>query len=199
MTVVAQPVPYDVVVLAGGRGERLGGVDKAQVQVGGVSLLDRALSATAGARQRVVVAPERAGVDGVVWTLEEPAGGGPVAGVVAGLAGLGEAPAPWVLVLAVDQPGLEAVVPRVLEVAGSAGPDVDAVCPRDAEGMEQWLLAAYRTSALQQAVAEVGTGHGVSVRRTVSGLRTADVPEVRDHLGDVDTPADLRRWRESLG
>jgi molybdopterin-guanine dinucleotide biosynthesis protein A len=193
----AEVVVHAAIVLAGGRGARMGGVDKGALSVGGTSLLERAVTATAGARSRVVVGPQRPGFEGVHWTLEEPAGGGPVAGIVAGLAAL-PADVPWV-VLAVDQPGVEAAVPALLRAAAQAGPDVDVLCPRDGEGHPQWLLAAYRGSALRQAVSELGTGHGVSVRRAVSGLRSAEVVGVAEHLGDVDTPEDLRRWRDTLG
>ncbi|XVV06848.1 molybdenum cofactor guanylyltransferase [Actinosynnema sp. CA-248983] len=65
---------WDAVVLAGGRGSRLGGVDKAAVEVGGRTLLDHALDAVRGARRTVVVGPEKP-VPGVVWTREEPPGG----------------------------------------------------------------------------------------------------------------------------
>ena len=43
---------YDAIVLAGGRGSRLGGVDKGAVDIGGVTLLQRVLTATA--RQHLV-------------------------------------------------------------------------------------------------------------------------------------------------
>ncbi|MGH8776871.1 MAG: NTP transferase domain-containing protein, partial [Jiangellaceae bacterium] len=46
---------WDAVVLAGGRGSRLGGVDKPALRIGGRTLLDTALVATAAARSTVVV------------------------------------------------------------------------------------------------------------------------------------------------
>ncbi len=191
-------VEHDAIVLAGGRGERLGGVDKGAVSVGGLSLLQRAVAATGSARRRVVVGPAREGFDGVRWTVEQPAGGGPVAGIVAGLAAL-PGGAPWVVLLAVDQPGVGAAVPVLLREAARAGPDVDVLCPHDADGHAQWLLAVYRGPALRQAVSQLGSGHGVSVRRAVSGLRSAEVSGVGEHLGDIDTPEDLQRWRDTLG
>src|SRR5690606_13300390 len=42
------------VILAGGRGERLGGMVKAELRVGGVRLLDRVLPIVAGCRPVVV-------------------------------------------------------------------------------------------------------------------------------------------------
>ena len=191
-------VEHDVIVLAGGRGERLGGQDKALLEVGGRSLLARVLEATVDARTVVVVGAPRPGIDGVHWTSEEPSGGGPTAGIVAGMRALGGGAAPWVLVLAVDQPGAAAVVPHVLGSAAEAPGEADVLCPLDADGHPQWLLAAYRREALVRACATVGTGHGVSVRRLVAGLRVVDVPGAAADVGDVDTWADHRAWQDRM-
>jgi molybdopterin-guanine dinucleotide biosynthesis protein A len=75
----------DAIVLAGGRGARLGGVDKADLVVGGQTLLERALAATAGANRTVVVGPRRPTSRPVTWAREHPPGGGPVAALAAGL------------------------------------------------------------------------------------------------------------------
>ena len=92
---------YDAIVLAGGAGRRLGGVDKAALEVGGRTLLDRVLAALVDARRVVVVGPSRSLPPGVIVTSEQPPGGGPVAGLAAGL-DLVEAP--LVAVLACDLP-----------------------------------------------------------------------------------------------
>ncbi|MFZ2514092.1 MAG: NTP transferase domain-containing protein, partial [Candidatus Lutibacillus vidarii] len=42
-------IRHDAIVLAGGRGSRLGGVDKGAVPVAGRALLDRVLDAVSGA------------------------------------------------------------------------------------------------------------------------------------------------------
>lgn len=194
----APGVEHDAIVLAGGRGLRLGGQDKALLEVGGRPLLERVLDATAAAGTVVVVGAPRPGIDGVHWTCEEPSGGGPAAGIVAGLSALGGRAAPWVLVLAVDQPGAAAVVPRVLGAAAEAPAEADVLCPLDGDGHPQWLLAAYRRDALVRACATVGTGHGVSVRRLVTDLVHVDVPGVREHLGDVDTWAEHQAWQRRL-
>lgn len=194
---------HDVVVLAGGGGTRLGGTDKAALVVAGRTLLDRVLDAAAGARRVVVVGP----VDvpaGVLQAVEDPPRGGPVAGIVAGMTALArerpvrDQPVPWTLVLAVDQPDAASAVPALLEASAAAGPEAELLCHEDTEGHPQWLLAAYRTSALHRAVAAVGTGHGTSVRRLVGGLRTTAVTEGADHVGDIDTWADHRAWEDRL-
>lgn len=187
---------HDALVLAGGRGSRLGGVDKAGLVVAGRSLLDRVLDATAGAETTVVVGPVSVPA-GVLATTEDPPGGGPVAGIAAGLAAL-PGDAPWVLVLAVDQPDAAAAATALLGALDEAPATTDALCHLDAEGHPQWLLAAYRRPALEAALAPHGTGHGVSVRALVAGLRFAHLDRGAEHVGDVDTWADHLAWEERL-
>lgn len=186
---------WDAVVLAGGRGSRLGGVDKAAVEVGGRTLLDHALEAVRGARRVVVVGPERPvpgwerpgpgserPVPEIVWTREEPPGGGPVAGLAAGIALV---TAPRVVVLAVDQPGVTAgTVARLVAVGKSA-----VLVDRD--GREQWLTGVWRTGELRAALPEDPRDRSVrSVVATLLPVRVAGSPE---ETSDVDTPGDLGR------
>ncbi|ANS79642.1 Molybdopterin-guanine dinucleotide biosynthesis protein MobA [Serinicoccus hydrothermalis] len=84
------PPPVDLVVLAGGRGSRLGGRDKAAIVVGGRTLLARILATDLGGR--VVVVGETPVPEGVRRTVEDPPGGGPVAGIGAGLDALARMP-----------------------------------------------------------------------------------------------------------
>lgn len=199
-----EPVRHDAIVLVGGRARRLAGADKAGLLVAGRTLLARALDA-AGAAERTVVAgvlPEgsvraswSAGSRAIQHVVEEPPRSGPVAGIAAGLAALGRGGAPWVLVLAVDQPGAAAAVRPLLQRAAETGEAVDGVCPRDPAGREQWLLAAYRADRLRGALAELGDPAGAPVRRLVEPLRLAAVTGLERHLGDVDTPEQLARWR----
>jgi CTP:molybdopterin cytidylyltransferase MocA len=80
---------YDAVILAGGRGSRLG-ASKPDLRVGGLRLLDIALAAASGAG-RIVVVGDVDVPTGVLRTREEPAFGGPVA-ALARLADRGEPP-----------------------------------------------------------------------------------------------------------
>ncbi|GAA3162009.1 NTP transferase domain-containing protein [Nonomuraea roseoviolacea] len=93
---------YDAVVLAGGEARRLGGADKPGLVVGGRTLLERVAGAVSGAGRVVVVGPVR-DVPGVVFTREDPPGGGPVPALRAGLR---EVTAPRVVLLAADLPFL---------------------------------------------------------------------------------------------
>src|SRR6266446_9984860 len=91
-------------VLAGGRARRLGGIDKALIEIRGMTMLDRVLGAAAPhCDQLVVVGPVReTTVPGVRFTMEAEPGGGPVPAVVAGLERVPDAEE--VAVLAVDLP-----------------------------------------------------------------------------------------------
>src|SRR3954453_12348291 len=110
--------PWSAVVLAGGRGARLDGVDKAGIEVGGRTLLEWALDAVVDAREVVVVGDpvptERPGT----FTRESPRYGGPAAGLLTGLDALLEVPA-YVAVVAVDMPRLTMGTLRRLTEAAS--------------------------------------------------------------------------------
>lgn len=80
-------IRFDAIILAGGRGSRLGGVDKGALTIGGRSLLDGVLEATLAADQ-VVVVGDGPVPRGVLLTREDPVFGGPAAAVVAGLRAL---------------------------------------------------------------------------------------------------------------
>lgn len=200
-TEAPMPPEHDILVLAGGDGSRLGGVDKAVLQVGGRTLLDRVLEARGPAARVVVVGPVVA-PPGVLQVVEDPPRGGPVAGIAAGVAALADAPeraepAPWTLVIAVDQPEAASAVSDLLRETATASPDVDMLCPQDATGHPQWLLAAYRTTALTAALQPFGSGHSVAVRRLVAGLRSAGVRSL--HVGDIDTWDDHAHWEARVG
>lgn len=109
-------------VLAGGTGERLGGASKADLDVGS-RLLDVVLAGLAPhvSGAAVVVAPPGVPVpDGVARTMEEPPGGGPLAGIGAGLDFLtgraGAAGDDRVVVCSVDSPGAGALADRLSAV-----------------------------------------------------------------------------------
>lgn len=144
------PGRYDVVVLTGGRAARLGGVAKPGLLVGGVPIAARVLAAVPDAARRIVVGEPVAGVAVDVVTREEPAGGGPVAGLAAGLA---EVTAPVVAVLGGDLPFVTAGVVRDLRSA--LGPGVSAAMLVDGSGRDQYLCAVWSVPALRAALAAV--------------------------------------------
>jgi molybdopterin-guanine dinucleotide biosynthesis protein A len=186
------PARLGAIVLTGGTGSRLGGVDKGSLEVAGVTLLERALAATMAARPVVVVGVEVPTSRPVTWTREDPPGGGPAAGILAGLDRLGTGPE-LVVVLAVDMPRVEPGTVARLTWAAEADPDLDGAVLVDRDGRRQPLAAVYRRGALRAArPADPAREHGLAVRELVGGLRLAEVPVVGEEARDVDTWDDLR-------
>ena len=179
---------FDAVILTGGTGARLGGAAKADVEIGGATLLERALSATEDAEITVCVGPEIPASRAVVWTREDPAGGGPVAAIAAGLARVASEVA---VVLAVDHPFVTRDHVRLL--ASRAAPAAWVV---DDEGRAQPLVAAYRTDELRRRLHEIGDPASVPMRRLVEGLMAETL---RDALAarDCDTSEDVE-WASRL-
>ncbi|TFC24946.1 molybdopterin-guanine dinucleotide biosynthesis protein [Cryobacterium sp. MDB1-18-2] len=218
----------DLIVLAGGRGSRLGGAVKAAVDVAGRTLLSRVLDARTLARRVVVVGPASARVAagpeaaGVLWALEDPPFGGPVAGIAAGLAALAapstatsagapaDAPAEWLLVLACDLPwAADAAGTLVAALADQALADragrnttgtdaLDGLHLSDPDGRPQWLAGLYRASTLRDAAARLGpAANGASMRALLSGLRLVGVRDDSGSSRDVDTWQDVE-WSTAL-
>ncbi|UGT64049.1 NTP transferase domain-containing protein [Nocardia asteroides] len=188
------PERADAVVLAGGRASRMGGVDKPGIVVGGRSLLDAALAAVAGCARIAVVGPERAGLGPAVHqTREQPPGSGPVAALAAGLAALGAEPAPLVVVLAADLPFLTAdTVRRLIEHLGAA----DAAFAADRDGRPQYLIGVWRRSALDAALAGLGSPVNHPMKALVPAASTVlELPGT----DDCDTAEQVLRARTVLG
>ena len=183
-------------ILAGGRGSRLGGVDKASLLVGGRTLLERQL-ATIGplAREIIVVAnDDRLTGDSRFQVIRDP---DPHAGVLpAMLAALDAATSVAVLLLACDLPFVHlAICENLLQCLEQ----YDAVVP-DVDGHLQPMLAAYRVEPCRDAIrAALARGD----RRMISfldDLNTLRVPEsllaritneVSQAFFNVNTPNDL--------
>jgi molybdopterin-guanine dinucleotide biosynthesis protein A len=185
---------FDAVILAGGRGSRLGAPSKPDLHVAGRRLLDIALAAARGAG-RIVVVGEVDVPAGILRTREEPAFGGPVAGLDAGLACLAD-PADWTLLLACDLPDAEAAVPRLL--AATPGPEHDGACLVDVDGRFQWLLGCYRTGALLARLADRGSPPLTALHRLLGPLNLLGVDPGTASVADLDTPDDAQRWRTIL-
>jgi molybdopterin-guanine dinucleotide biosynthesis protein A len=183
--------PYTAVVLAGGKAARLGGQAKPQLIVGGRPILAAVLDAVADAGRRIVVGPPQPVPPDVLLVREHPPRGGPVAAVRAGLA---EVETEVVVVLAGDLPFLTAAVVGQLRERLTG----DGVLVVDDSGRDQYLLGAWRTTALGAAVA--GPQGPTSLRRVLAPLAVRRFrPEVRSGEPppwlDCDTPADLARAR----
>ncbi len=200
------------IVLAGGRGSRLGGVRKAEVDLAGHRLVDVVCDACAGCDPVVVVGHEDLEVpSGVVRTREEPAYAGPAAALAAGLEALdaqGACP-DWVLCLGCDQPGAPVVVPALVQAAATTPDEVEAIAASstaseaddDAGPRIEWMLSILRRDALDRAVAECRAERGpdalvdASMRRLLSGLGWMHTSVPAGATDDIDTWDDHARWQ----
>lgn len=197
------------ILLAGGRATRVDGIDKTRFDVGGRTLLERAIAAARGARATpiTVVGPRpdaaasapSAEAD-ISWVREDPPFGGPAAAVVAALRAWRDDPshndAPWTLVLACDLPGAEAAVERLTDAVPHLPADTDGVCLADESSRPQWLTGVYRTASLRRrADALPHDGHDASVRALLDDLAIAVIAAPAAETDDVDTWEDLSRAR----
>ena len=193
------------IVVGGGGGERLGGVSKPDLTLGGVRLIDRvcaALLEACGAGCVAVVPPAVCVPEGVRRTLEDPPNGGPLAGIDAGLRSLGVGDDVLVVIVSVDAPGVGAFLPALLEPPLGEGSDGRIVRGGDPEPFDQYLMGVYRAGALRrvldEAVASLGSVRGVGVRRVLRALEVERVNVNADVCRDIDTPADVAWWESFL-
>jgi molybdopterin-guanine dinucleotide biosynthesis protein A len=182
------------IVLTGGSAVRFQGADKASIEIAGATLLEHVLGALAEVPEVVVVGDEVITSRPVGFLREDPPGGGPAAGLLAGLAGFPRVPR-LVVVLAVDMPLITTATVRRLMLSA----EDDGALLVDDDGRRQFLCAIYRTAALLEAAPPLEEQHGLPMRTLVSGLRLADVPALPWEARDVDTWDDLTELRERLG
>lgn len=183
------------ILLAGGRGSRMGGIDKPLLEVGGRTLLDAAVMAAEEAGCDPIIAvgapvlTTAAPIAPVVWVREDPPFGGPVAAILAALPLIR---APHTLVLACDL----ARAGEVVALLRAAPIDGDGVCLADGSGRRQPLAGLYRTDALRSAGAALpARGRGAAVRALLDGLQLTEVPASDEVTADIDTWDDLTQAR----
>ena len=177
---------FAAVILAGGQASRLGGADKATIELGGRSLLERALDAVVDAGEVVVVGQQVPTERRVTFVLEDPRFGGPAAGLLTGRDSLLRR-FPTIAVLAVDMPHLTSSTYRRLHEAavGHEG----AVLTRDGRRQLAFVVETERLDAVRP---DREAQHGHAVRALLDPLDLVDVASVGSEARDVDTWSDRR-------
>lgn len=183
-------------LLAGGRGARLGGDGpKALAVLGGRTLLDRAREILAAVADDVrVVAPAALALPGTADARIEDAGDGPLVALVAAFAAV---PFERACVLGVDLP----LVPSALyaRLAAEAG---DGAAMASAGGREQPLVSVWTPAAAEALAARAAAGDRGLVRASLAaGVRAIDVAALGfapDVLANVNTPGDLAHVESRL-
>lgn len=187
---------WAAIILAGGRGSRLDGADKAGLSVNGKTLLEWAAQACAGADHIVVVgsvtgsiATSLVGpVGGVDLVEENPRFGGPARGLFNGLDAVSSRP-DLICVLAVDMPHVSAASLARLRAAAAS---TDGAVLVDPSGHRQWAMALRRDRLLEVRPSGDAQRHALTMDTLLSRLNIVDVPAVGEEHRDIDTWADLR-------
>ncbi|MFN8634679.1 MAG: molybdenum cofactor guanylyltransferase [Chloroflexota bacterium] len=182
-------------ILAGGRGSRLGGTDKAALQLAGRPLLDHVLAALGPLASEVVVVAndDRLAADSRFTLIRDPE---PHAGVLpALLASLDAATSPLMLLVACDMPFLSR--PLFGELVRLAA-QFDAVVPR-VDGFDQPMHAVYRVEPCRAAIRSALAQNRRRMIAFLDDVRTLHLaepevrrldPELRSFF-NVNTPDDL--------
>ncbi|KRB78421.1 molybdopterin-guanine dinucleotide biosynthesis protein [Nocardioides sp. Root190] len=178
---------FAAIVLAGGQASRLGGVDKATIELGGRTLLDRALDAVVDAGEVVVVGDQVPTERPATFVREDPRHGGPAAGLLTGRDSLLRR-FPALLVLAVDMPHLTSWTVRRLQEAAVGHEGAVLTGP---DGRSQ-LAFVVETARLDAVRPDREAQHGLAIHTLLAPLDLVPVPSLGDEARDVDTWSDLR-------
>ncbi len=179
-------------IFVGGSATRMGGQPKGLLQTNGESLVERLVRVTRAVSpdaEIVLIGRAEAYADlGLKSLADEPAGVGPIGGLIALLSYADRSGAPSALALACDLPFVSEVLLEQLVAA----PERDVVLPQST-GIWQPLVARYRTKpALAAARAALASGeralHSVIDRLDAEAL-SVDERELRDW----DTPEDQKQ------
>lgn len=182
--------PSDITlgILAGGRATRLGGLDKAWLERGGVAQVVRWQRRFASEAGTVLVSanrdPDRYLQAGLLPVADRCA---PACGPLAGLDALADAcTTPWLLTIPVDLMGVdECLLPTL--AAGAAAHGAYVV---DDDG-PQPLVALWQVAVLRVAVARALEANDLSVQALQARLHMAPVRLAGVRFGNLNTPADL--------
>lgn len=186
-------IPRDAItlgILAGGRGQRLGGRDKAWVRHRGAPLAQNILVSFPGAfHERLVSAradDPRFSALGLRVVFDQR---DDFAGPLAGLEALAAAcQSPWLMTVPVDLDGVPAGLAD--ELAARADGDADGVVASDATGLQP-LLGLWRTEALREHATAMLDARESAARRLVARLRLARLDLSPRRLGNLNTPHDF--------
>jgi molybdopterin-guanine dinucleotide biosynthesis protein A len=175
------------VILAGGTAARMGGVDKASIELHGRTLLAWTLDAVIDAGEVVVLGDWVRTERPVTFTREDPPLGGPSAGLLHGLSAFARRPE-QVVALAVDMPFVSmGTISRLRRAA--EGHQGAILC--DADGRRQLALVV-QTAALEAVRPAYGEEFGLPIHRLLAGLDLVDVAAEDREARDIDGWADLR-------
>lgn len=192
------------VILAGGKGERLGGTNKALLAIGGERFVDRAMAVTVtvGCAPRLLAVGRRhfAAPEGLTQILDlDTDYGGPLAGVAAAVEHLAALPIDLLFSLAVDTPLFPPdFLARALPLMESAPAVVGRWGGQDYPTNAVWRLAALRDLP---AAMRAGTApHSLKRLAEALGGTPLDYSQIADPnpFRNANTPEELAVLRREV-
>jgi molybdopterin-guanine dinucleotide biosynthesis protein A len=196
-------------ILAGGLARRMGGGDKAKIEIGGITILDRVLATLSGQCVGLAInangEAERFADTGLpVIPDNVPDHPGPLAGILAGLDWLAgqDSGVEWMLSVPGDCPFLpDDLVDRLHQARRKMGAGVPLACARSGEWRHPvvglWPLAL--RADLRHALT-VEDLHKIELWTSRHGVAVADWPaEPVDPFFNVNTPDDAKRAQAMTG
>jgi molybdopterin-guanine dinucleotide biosynthesis protein A len=204
-----QSPPTFGLILAGGLARRMGGGDKATIEIGGVTILDRVLATLSGQCTGLAINangdPERFADTGLPVIADDvPDHPGPLAGILTGLDWLAEQNngVEWMLSVPGDCPFLpDDLVERLHQARRKLGAGVPLACARSGERRHPvvalWPLALRADLRHALMVEDVRKVEAWMQRHDVA---VADWPsEPVDPFFNVNTPEDAKRAQGMKG
>jgi molybdopterin-guanine dinucleotide biosynthesis protein A len=183
-----------IAILAGGRSRRMGR-DKASLDLGGETWLERIIDAALEVSRSVVVVGRHGARDDIAWLQDEEPGLGPLGGLRTALAHLGRP----VLLVGCDMPRVNAdALGWLLDISEKSGAELGVATRRD--GQIEPLFSVYRPAALERIDARMAAGR-LSLRRLIDegGFEIVEPsPAVRERLLNINTPEELAEF-DGLG
>ncbi|MFZ0610708.1 MAG: molybdenum cofactor guanylyltransferase [Desulfobacterales bacterium] len=191
------------IILAGGLNTRFSGREKAFITVGGERIIDRIYRIFRDTFEDVLVVTNDP-LKYLGWDAHIVTDIFPVRSSLTGIhAGLFHSRTPHAFFAACDTPYLRKEV--VQAIVGAITPDIDAVIPKTAAGLEP-LCAAYSTRCLDTIWQHL-TKDRLKIQRILRKMRVRTVPEERLRRIDpqltsffnINSPADLLRAEARQG
>ncbi len=191
---------FDAIVFAGGRGSRLGGIDKATLILDDKRMVSRVIEAARNSKARkvIVVGPKHAGSLADFTTREEPPFAGPLSALAAGFEA---AEAPWVMLLPCDLVHPEEVVKQLLlGLKTAVEKEYEGVVLLDDEDQIQWLTALVGADALHKELTNeaLGSLENKPAKAVLSQMRLLRIPAATESTADIDTHEQLEKAKVNI-
>jgi len=191
-------LPLTAIIMSGGRGRRLGGIDKSLITIGGQRLIERTFQIVSHCCQEVLISsnnpqPYREFTAAVIPDIH------PHHGALAGMYScLRQASFPYVLILAGDMPFISAAAIRYL---WSQHKGYDVILPKSSDG-HQPLHAIYSKNCIVKIKKQLDCGK-LKISGFFPEVRVLEIPTTQHpscfgshYFFNLNTPADIIQARQ---